>query len=128
MPTNEERRYVSSSMRKITHKYPRLKSQESYRPPDQSWSCSLLGRIAEAAGLHYAPYEFEADELCDRLADLIEPDPERTCHNKAAWYGNFICDECGCRVYTENDGMDDDVVMPREWKFCPNCGAKVVEE
>lgn len=34
----------------------------------------MLGYIAEAIGLHYAPYEFTSVEIRDRLADLIEPD------------------------------------------------------
>ena len=33
----------------------------------------MLGAIAEAVGLHYAPYYFDAAPLRDRLADLIEP-------------------------------------------------------
>lgn len=33
----------------------------------------MLGAIAEAVGLHHAPYYFDAAPLCDRLADLIEP-------------------------------------------------------
>lgn len=35
----------------------------------------MLGYIAEAIGLHYAPYEFTSVEIRDRLADLIEPEP-----------------------------------------------------
>ena len=37
----------------------------------------MLGAIAEAVGLHYAPYYFDAAPLRDRLADLIEPSCDR---------------------------------------------------
>lgn len=46
-----------------------------------------------------------------------------TCHNlKASWPSLFECDECGY--------SNDDMYYGSEWrfKFCPNCGAKVVDE
>ena len=36
--------------------------------------CLMLGAIAEAVGMHFAPYCFDAAPLRDRLADLIDPD------------------------------------------------------
>lgn len=36
-------------------------------------SMVLVGRIGEAAGVHYAPYEWTPDEVCSALADLIDP-------------------------------------------------------
>ena len=49
------------------------------------------------------------------LAELIDPEPERTCcfeHIEGTWYKT----ECGERY--------DGVVPPN---YCPNCGGKVVE-
>lgn len=51
------------------------------------------------------------------IADLIEPEPERTCH-MTLWYGfKNECSNCGIRFYIES---------VEEFKFCPYCGAKVV--
>ena len=63
-----------------------------------------------------------------RLADLIEPEPERTCRD----VGNndkFVCSECGARF--DYEGWYDD---PTYWvddvaaavKYCPNCRAMVI--
>lgn len=52
------------------------------------------------------------------------------CHDK----GNierFICSECGCRLILQDDDweptmlVDGAAMMPN---FCPNCGARVVDE
>ena len=71
------------------------------------------------------------------LADLIEPEPERTCHVKQAYFDDCsdldnlmegiafspedtvacICDSCGV------DWRYDRGIRPN---YCPNCGAKVV--
>lgn len=62
-------------------------------------------------------------EICDRLADLIEPEPERTCRDIAEppkgggfWPApHFKCSECG------GEHVSIDYVS-----YCPKCGAKVV--
>lgn len=51
----------------------------------------------------------------NRLADLIEPAPERTCY-PVLEDGTLVCSECGEDI----DGYG--------WNYCPNCGAKVVVE
>lgn len=57
-------------------------------------------------------------ELFLTLADLIEPEPERTCHEERTDRGGVagvpspVCSECGA-----------------QWaagRYCPNCGARVV--
>lgn len=58
------------------------------------------------------------------LADLIEPEPERTCHMEPdetashAMCGPAVrCDACGAAVPAVGT-----------LRYCPNCGAKVVEK
>ena len=73
-------------------------------------------------------------DLYDILADLIEPEPERTCHNKIADINrltpfeyrtdNFLCSACGEQFFADSEYINH----PIDWAFCPNCGAKVVEE
>lgn len=56
----------------------------------------------------------DIDTYRNYLADLIEPEPERTCryeHIEGTWYKT----SCGERY--------DGIAPP---SYCPNCGAKVV--
>ena len=71
------------------------------------------------------------------LADLIEPEPERTCRNVSDNDTGFTCSECGASVtggnyrhsYVDEAGVRwyTTANAPR-WSYCPNCGAKVVDE
>ncbi len=54
--------------------------------------------------------------VADRLADLIEPEPERTC--RMIDNGVELC----CSVCDRRHGYDD------EPDFCMGCGAKVVHQ
>lgn len=73
--------------------------------------------------------EHENEPLNERLADLIEPKPERTCHiklneNRDVGEPPYFCDRCGVQfkdVYMFNWTGDC-----RKFERCPNCGAKVV--
>ena len=58
--------------------------------------------------------------VAGRLADLIEPEPERTCHDETESPMSFLCGECG---WFWNDPEDE-----LGFRYCPNCGARVVEE
>lgn len=55
-------------------------------------------------------------EVADRLADLIEPEPERTCHMVDNGV-ELCCSECDRR-----HDYDD------EPQYCMGCGARVVDE
>ena len=55
------------------------------------------------------------EELHDRLADLIEPEPERTCHLIEDEDGRTACSECGCTALYMSSAT-----------YCPDCGARVV--
>ena len=110
MPTNDERREVAVKLRDMACR------------TNPSWPALMeaLGCPGRAVAVQY-------------LADLIEPE-ERTCRNTVgkpfAGYRMFSCSECG--AYLEVDGDTDanlfaggERPMPR---YCPNCGAKVVQE
>lgn len=66
----------------------------------------------------------QAIERIAGLADLIEPE-ERTCHMRdTSWDDGqctwgCICSECGAKHEHERSGW---------MNFCPNCGAKVIQE
>lgn len=57
------------------------------------------------------------ETLLNRLADLIEPEPERTCRDTSPLVYKFTCSECHSSY---RFGCEHGV-----W-YCPFCGAKVV--
>lgn len=107
-PTDEERRAVAA----------RLRDFERLRPVFKE---SNVCAFSDALGAGYLDWE----QIFARLADLIEPEPERTCRMCDAHWDDgqctwgCICSECGAK-HERKSG---------KWmNYCPNCGAKVVEE
>ena len=103
MISNDERREVAA----------RLRKQKPWDICTEYKYC--IGNICDAV------FEDEGDLndmfiLQKVLADLIDPEPERTCrykHIEGTWYKT----SCGERY--------DGVVPPN---YCPNCGAKVTND
>lgn len=68
MVSDDERREVAAALRRVgAERIDRVYGNDPAHP------ALTLGLVAEAMGLHYAPYEVTAVELRNRLADLIEP-------------------------------------------------------
>lgn len=116
MPTDEERREVASRLRD----YERLRTM---------FTESNVCAFSDALGAGYLDWE----QICARLADLIEPEPERTCrklppfnsgdrYTLTAKYASGFeysetlayarCSECGTHFCVD-------------FAYCPYCGAKV---
>lgn len=112
MPTNEERRDVAKELR-----YTASHSLNGY-----SFQRSVEGTVFGIIGDR--PWR----ETMTRLADLIEPEPERTCTFSEYQTGDEhfpTCSECGYEAAREE--CDDYVgVLYYEKRYCPNCGAKVI--
>ena len=107
MPTNEERRRIAARLRRLA--------------PGSDWP----NMVAEACGLN--PREMSncfhdfTDELCDRLADLIELE-ERTCRfieDDELSVGGVRCTVCDEPWFPENGKS--------RFVYCPKCGTKVVK-
>lgn len=116
MPTNEERREVARKLRELTGTFITIGDLESALCIDMSSGRVDIARDAESIS---------------SLADLIEPDPERTCRNvfgedKFVTHPEsmFKCSECGCHV---TDCESYAINIEGKWNYCPNCGLKVVE-
>ena len=98
--TNDKRREVAQKLREL----------EVGDFPDGRF-CDW-GEVETALGIvDYGSWYKEAD--VQRLADLIEPEPERTCH-LVIEDETGVCSNCGEDI----DGYG--------WSYCPSCGAKVV--
>ena len=113
MISNEERHDVAARLRN----YENLR--ESFR---ESPICAFL----DALGVEYLDWK----GVCSRLADLIEPEPERTCKLRESFtepmtlehMQEYECSECG--GLTNAQVFDNSDIL----RYCPNCGAKAVEE
>ena len=106
MPTNDERRKVAA----------RLRNAEIENIGLFDYSAHLGEAIGECVRL-VSGHPIFIERGLNRLADLIEPEPERTCGLRSrltGWYC-FECSACG-------GGMESG------WAYCPKCGAKVVDE
>lgn len=101
MPTNQERREIAENLRTMT--------AYGCRYAEQFYEL-LKETVMNVEDFH------DFGDVADRLADLIEPEPERTCGLRSRFTSMYCyeCSECG-------RGMKVD------WAYCPNCGAKVVE-
>lgn len=95
-------------------------------------------RVGYACVLKNCTHEEECDsfgmEGCEgcfnkslkRLADLIEPEPERTCHAEMDWDAMEDGVPC-CRIWRCSCGETFPYYRGRNPSFCPECGDKVVE-
>ena len=116
MIADSERREVARKLREI-NPY----RNQSYTVPYHRYT-PAAEYLAELAGaLGYSPKnDVSRLEFQSKLADLIEPEPERTCRKVTGRmkYGRRMpkCSECGQSLGDER------------WAYCPNCGAMVVEE
>ena len=105
MLTNEERREVAA----------RLRNLAGHKAADEELTLDALGLYRGENIEGYDTYGVM------QLADLIEPEPERTCK-----FIPFIEDDGS--VFIENCSECDAAVLSRcEFNYCPNCGARVTE-
>lgn len=109
MPTNDERREVAETLRRLT----------ASEYDGEFFDC---GEVEAALGLVTDDGSWYEAAGVRRLADLIEPE-ERTCNmERSSDYFNtevttWFCSECGSPIYND--------VRP---SYCLYCGAKVVEK
>ena len=115
MISNDEHREVAA----------RLREQKPWSVFTDFQDC--IGDLCDAV------FEDEGDlndmfRLQKALADLIEPEPERTCKNvydemkMDACDNGFECSECGEKV-EDCEGYH----VKGTWNYCPGCRAKVVD-
>lgn len=112
MPTNDERRKIAAELRE---------NRDPLTP------YNLVDYIFDDPWNHDS-----GEEVAARLADLIEPE-ERTCRNAAnkadREFGNpFVCSECGAAPHDAESYYCGFSSGEYDWRFCPNCGAKVVHQ
>lgn len=116
-PTDDERREVAENLRNMCGCGCRY-AEEFYE--------LLNDTVMRAWDFH------DFHDVANRLADLIEPE-ERTCRNIAnkndrEFGAPFICSECGADPHDAESYFCGFSNGEHDWRFCPNCGAKVVEE
>lgn len=121
MPTNDERRQVAARLRKAEIDNLGL-----------TYSAHLGEAIGECVRL-VSGHECLVEGGLNRLADLIEPVPERTCtfteSNGLDDSPMPTCSSCGyvAKGY-ETAGNMTDARIWYPYPYCLNCGARVKEE
>lgn len=104
MPTDDERRKVAANIRNAAD---RCKADLGYDP----YYFPFVALEVMSCAFHSFPHY---EDLL-HLADLIEPAPERTCL-PVIEDETKVCSNCGYDI----DGYG--------WSYCPNCGARIVEQ
>lgn len=109
MITDKERRDVAARLREMARQYNDsccgiVRCGDLPAPVDDAMHTCGIGRVV---------YSYE---LFNRLADLIEPEPKRTCRVIECKGGRLECSEC----------LDSDPCLV-DALFCPCCGAEVVD-
>lgn len=113
MTSNEERREVAARLRAL--------DASKWSCFGQEFDALMIASLMTACGCNFGQ-DWQDMELTDRLADLIEPEPERTCTMETdSNYFNaevvvWFCSECGSPIYND--------IEP---SFCLYCGAMVAE-
>lgn len=110
MPTNGERRTVAENLRyEVDYPWRPIQYMEQF--------------IVDLREIIFNDPTSVADysEMLSRLADLIDPEPERTCRLSETdheYEASYRCDACNRVVWRDFKGN------PRP-NYCPNCGARV---
>lgn len=122
MPTNDERREVAKRIREMYY-YGGIKRSVVFY---EALNDVIMGQDG------FGSFQ----DIADRFADLIEPE-ERTCHMiRGHLTDTVFCDVCGERfdgvaqymaMVPNGFSLADYKAKYKDAKFCPNCGAKVVE-
>lgn len=67
----------------------------------------------------------DCSQYLDYIVDTNNLVEQKTCHIEcfchSALYDSYKCDACGIEL------TESITVVGFDWKYCPNCGAKVVE-
>lgn len=146
MSTDEERREIARKLRESRESAFDYRGQLEevginlfcFDQADYYLICKAACGFLPAEHMHTCDYA----EFHDRLADLIDPEPERTCHDVTPWGDFFTCSECNGQIMLRpdvrwpDDGkilrtptlIDGEGLGMRYPRFCPNCGAKVMDE
>ena len=127
MPTKEERREVAARLRELAEDYEKvpvlsiIAAGELPAPVDDAFMACGIGRAVYAT------------EIYGRLADLIEPESERTCRMKLSDCTDSLgqkmyrCSECGA-LMTDDACFFEGEPDIAGFSYCPSCGAKVVDD
>ena len=119
MITDEERREIAHKLR-VELRY--MKRQKEWFEEDRDIEkCgnrayrNIAASVSESGNFIAGNYI----NIVERLSDLID---RPTCRNEEDGYGrSFLCSACGYEAWTYDDSGCD----PKDFSFCPHCGAEI---
>ena len=120
MPTNKERKEIAAKLREtmLTEGAAIVEEREGLEPAVATRFVAIPNLIA---ALNFNKNIVSIRELTDRLAELIEPEPERTC--EVTEYNDYGPHAEDC-IIVLSCGHETIGYIPN---YCPCCGAKVVK-
>lgn len=110
--SDEERREVARKLRDSM-----FNAGVKFKCGDTSWS--KLYRTLFGGYMDSNQANVTYNKVVQKLAELIEPEPEQICEDISTEYGKFECSNCGCRI-TDTTCVENGGVY-----FCPDCGKAV---
>ena len=116
MPSLDERREVGARLRYVAE----------HGAPEWETSADCIAICLKEPD---SPLWSGTEKLFALLADLIEPEPERTCKMYRDEHGTWHCESCenGGDNITGSDGVLDMWYDSWHPNYCPWCGAKIVD-
>ena len=108
MISDEERRETAARLRALHENHEWDDFDQEVDDIESAVDCNY-GQLHDSQGLLL------------RLADLID---RPTCRNEDGFGRSFSCSACGYEAWTYDDSCCD----PKDFSFCPNCGAEVVRD
>lgn len=109
MVSDDERRDIAAGLR------------EAAAHPDVDGDV-YYGYLVDCCQLQRGTYRgYLTPGSVERLANLID---RPTCRNEDGFGRSFSCSACGYGAWTYDDSCCD----PKDFSFCPNCGAEVVHD
>lgn len=128
--TNEERRSIAAQLRCIARELRFYQACGEQIEPARFRR--VLVEAQEATGTFNLP---DTAAVLERYADLIEPEPERTCRAESRYRDDdsspwpcFACSECGEKLIYRDVVTDYGEESCEMLPYCAGCGAKVVVE
>lgn len=113
MPSNDERRQVAARLRDY--------ATRDFEESNPWWY------LSKAVTGSFAAYDDVGEYFTD-LADLIEPEPERTCRVERRHVGPlYIVYKFSCCEEEWVESNTDQHASAIDETVCPRCGARVIE-
>lgn len=107
-----------------------IKLEEAIKALEQQSCEDCVSRQAALDESYAYGYGLEPEGYCVDVEDILALPPVTPTRKKGKWVGDEIypiCSECNCNIIEEYISYSDYAEMYKPMKYCPNCGAEMIE-